>query len=263
MVSLVSAKGSPGVTTTAAALTTVAVCTGQTAAWVELDPSGGSGWVRARPSCPESEPTLSDVARDLREAEPGVGDWVGQAVAAPKGVPAVLAPSSPLAASTVIAEGPDRWAAALRAPGTVVVDAGRWDHRQPTAPRIAGSDVVAVVCRSTVESVEHVRHWLAGLREVARCPVVAVVVGTRPYRGDEVAVATGLPLAGVVEWRRADVGALWARGASKQVLRSWLGRSASQALAGTLGAAARPRRGSSLVEAVRGGGGDMARRMRP
>jgi hypothetical protein len=165
-----------------------------------------------------------------------------------------------VAASTVVAEGPDRWAVALRAPGVVVIDAGRWDCRQGTAPRIAGSDVVAVVCRSTVESVEYVRHWIGQVRETARCPVVAIVVGTRPYSGDEVAAATGLPLAGVVEWRRADVGALWVRGASKQVLRSWLGRSASQALAGTLDAAAIPKRGTSLAEAVRMGSGDLGRR---
>jgi hypothetical protein len=133
----------------------------------------------------------------------------------------------------------------------VVVDAGRWDPRQQTASRIVGSDVVAAVCRSTVEGVEHVRHWVAELRQVARCPIVVVVVGTRPYGGGDVAAATGLTLAGVIEWRRSDVGALWARGASKHLLRSWLGRSASRTMAGIVDAAARPAGGSRLAERVR------------
>jgi hypothetical protein len=251
VISLVSAKGSPGVTTTAATLTTVAVCTGQPSWWVELDPSGGSGWVRARQSCPQSEPTLADVARDLRETGASAVGWMELADSAPPGVPSVLAPSAPRAAASVIAEGPDTWAASLRAPGTVVVDAGRWSPRQQTASRIVGSDVVAAVCRSTVEGVEHVRHWVAELREVARCPVMVVVVGTHPYGAGDVAAATGLSLAGVMEWRRSDVGALWARGASKNLLRSWLGRSASHTLSGLVDAATQPTAGSRLAERVR------------
>lgn len=251
VVSLVSAKGSPGVTTAAAALVATAVAGGERAWWVELDPSGGSGWIRTRASCPSSEPMLPELARELR-GDRAVADWTEMAVPAPPGVPAVMAPSSDVAASTVIGEGPEHWAGALRAEGLVVVDAGRWDRRQPAAARIVGSDVVGVVCRSTMESVEHVRHWVAGLREAARCPVLVIVVGTRPYAPVEVADAARLPLAGEIEWRRNDVAALWARGASgRQVASSWLGRSASRTLTEVLGALpARPAASASLAALV-------------
>lgn len=233
-------------------MATTAVCAGEQACWVELDPSGGSGWLRTRASCPASESTLAELTRDLREGRT-TGEWAALAVAAPPGVPAILAPSSEVAASTVIGEGPGRWADALQEPGLVVVDCGRWDRRQPTAARIAGSDVVAVVCRSTVESVEHVRHWVDGLRDVARCPVLVVVVGRRPYRGEEVADAVQLELAGEIDWRRNDVAALWARGArGRQVASSWLGRSASRTLAGIRGVVA-DRAGTGLATRVQGG----------
>ena len=245
VVSLVSAKGSPGVTTVAAALAAAAVCADEPALWVELDPSGGSGWIRARAACPGTEPTLPDVARDLRTGHPGL-DWVNLAVEGPPGVPAVLAPSAARAASTVIGEGPRPWAHHLHSAGTVVVDCGRWDRTQPTAARIAGSDLVGVVCRSTLEGVEHVRHWLGEVRDSARCRVGVVVVGTGPYAGEQVAEAVGVPLLGVIEWRHADVGVLWARGASKPLVRSWLGRSAARTLASVAQATA-DRRGAAVV----------------
>lgn len=258
VVSLVSAKGSPGVTTAAAALATMAVAGGERAWWVELDPSGGSGWIRTRPSCPTSEPTLAELAQDLRDGT-SVADWTAMTVPAPPGVPAVLAPSSDVAASTVIGEGPERWATALRTDGLVVIDAGRWNPRQPTADRIAGSDLVGVVCRSTVESVEHVRHWIASLRESARCPVLAIVVGTRPYPPAEVADAVRLPLAGEIEWRRNDVGALWAKGASRrQIAGTWLGRSASRTVTGLLSALPTRPTGAPLAALMRTSGRDLS-----
>lgn len=233
VISLVSAKGSPGVTTTAAVLAATGSGLDQPVCWVELDPSGGSGWLRSRASCQDSAPTLAEVARELREVRAEVG-WAAMASIGPPGVRSVLAPTSELATSSVIAEGPDRWAGSLVTDGVVVVDAGRWDRRQALADRIGGSNVVGVVCRATVESVEHTRHWVAGLRSQVDCPVTAVVVGSRPYSGAEVADALALPLAGVVEWRPSDVTALWSRGATRPVLRSWLGRSAAQTLAGLL-----------------------------
>lgn len=239
VVSLVSAKGSPGVTTVAAALATAAVSGGQWACWVELDPSGGSGWLRSRASCPTSGPTLAELACDVRDAK--AVNWAAVVTRAPPDVPAVLAPSSEVAASAVISAGPGRWAEAIRPAGLVLLDAGRWASRQSTASRIVGSDIVGVVCRSTVEGVEHARHWVPSLRETARCPVVVIVVGTKPYRAEEVAGALRVPLGGVLQWRSADVGGLWARGAKrKQVAGSWLGRSAAATLAGVLQAAAPP-----------------------
>jgi hypothetical protein len=113
-----------------------------------------------------------------------------------------------------------------------VVDAGRWDPRGATARRIAGADVVGVVCRATAPSVEHTRRLVDAVRGTARCPVVVVVVGARPYPGDEIAAAVDAALAGVLAWDPRGVTAMWARGERARGRQSWLARSASETLEG-------------------------------
>jgi hypothetical protein len=62
--------------------------------------------------------------------------------------------------------------------------------------------------------------------------VAVVVVGARPYPGDEIAAALDAPLAGVVAWDPRGVTAMWARGERGRGRRSWLARSASAVLVG-------------------------------
>jgi Flp pilus assembly CpaE family ATPase len=177
VIALVSAKGSPGVTTAAAALTAAASLVGD-ALLVELDPSGGDVQILTGL---EEEPGVVLAAAELRRnvSARAVEDHVS---IAPPEVPALLAPTAELMASSVIASVIDRWRPALRAyGGTVVVDAGRWDAAQATARRVTVGDLVVVVCRPSVASVEHARHIVDRLRAAARRPVVALVVGTRPY----------------------------------------------------------------------------------
>jgi len=64
------------------------------------------------------------------------------------------------------------------------------------------------------------------LRAVARCPLAVVVVGTRPYAGEDVAAALDVPLAGVMAWDPRGVAALWAPARRLGRARSWLSRSA-------------------------------------
>jgi hypothetical protein len=229
VLSFVSAKGSPGVTTTAAALAAAAIGGGYRAAWVELDPAGGSGWVQARGTGQRSQPTLGELARVMREGQVG-GDWLRFAIESPPGVPAILAPPGRPAATTVIAQGAGRWADTLAQAGILVmVDGGRWDG-DPEAAAVTGADVVVLVCRSTLESVEHALRLVGQLEAAVRCPVVAIVVGAKPYGGAAVASALGVPLAGVMEWRRRDVAAFWTNGGTRTVLV----RSAGRVLAGLL-----------------------------
>jgi hypothetical protein len=230
VLALVSAKGSPGVTTTAAALGAAAASHGETPLLVELDPSGGD----VAMLCDRvGEAALVALAEELRHGTPAADTVLAQAIAAPPGVPAVLAPSGANEASGVIASLDDRWLLALRgSAATVVVDAGRWEPRGSAARRIVGADVVGVVCRATAPSVEHARRSMDALRGTARCPVAMVVVGGRPYPGEEVAAALDVPLAGVLAWDPRGVTSMWARGEGGRGRRSWLARSATAVLDG-------------------------------
>lgn len=225
---LVSAKGSPGVTTAAAALAAVSASVGRSML-VELDPSGGSVQVLTGRSV---VPGVVDAAAQLRR-QISAAAIEAHTTLLPDGVPALLAPSSGPATESVISSVGDRWLAALReCDADVVVDAGRWEPSQMTARRIFGADLVVVVCRPTVASVEHTRQMLGRLRERAQRPVAAIVVGDRPYAPEEVAAHLDAPLAGVVAWDPRGVANLWNGGVSRGWLRAKLARSASMSLAG-------------------------------
>jgi hypothetical protein len=252
VLALVSAKGSPGVTTTAAALAAAAVDTGVDALLVELDPSGGD---MAMLSDRVGEGALVSLAEALRHDTSDPGVIRDDATSGPAGVPAVLAPAGASEASGVIGSLGDRWLPALReAAVTVVVDAGRWEPRSPTARRIAGADVVGVVCRATAPGVEHTRRLVDAIRGVARCPLALLVVGACPYPGEEIAAVLDVPLAGVLAWDPRGVTGMWVRGERGRGRRSWLARSAAPALAG-LQAQAPPRPAGAHLAPERALGG--------
>jgi Flp pilus assembly CpaE family ATPase len=229
-VALVSAKGSPGVTTATAALAAVAAGVGVgPALMAELDPSGGSVQVLTGTM---AVPGLVDAAGRLRR-ETTRSAIEENTTMLPPGVPTLLAPASSSIAESVIESAGTRWLAALRAVAPeVFVDAGRWEAHGRASSRIVGADLVALVCRPTVAGVEHARHLAPHLADLARRPVAVVVVGDRPYAPAEVASHLDLPLAGTVAWDPRGVTNLWAEGASKRWLRSMLARSAASTLAG-------------------------------
>lgn len=220
---LVAAKGSPGVTTAAAALAAVATTSGR-AILAELDPAGGSiGVLTGQPAVVG----LVDAATLLRRttSAAAVDD---NATMTPHGVATLLAPSSGAVAESVIASIADRWVPALRAAALdVIVDGGRWEPSQTTARRVFGADLVVVVVRPTVASVEATRHIVDRVREVARRPAAALVVGGKPYRPEEVAHHLDLPLAGAIAWDPRGATNLWAGGVSRTWMRSMLARSAA------------------------------------
>ena len=230
VVTLVSAKGSPGVTTAAAAL--AAAATADTAALlVELDPAGGDLQILTGVA---EDPGVVGAAGELRrDVSPAA---IGRhTTVAPPGLPALLAPTAGTMAASVIGSVLDRWGPALRQHGgTVVVDAGRWDATQITARRAGVGDVVAVVCRPTLAGVQHTRQMVDRLRDVARRPVVAVVVGSRPYAPAEVAAELDVPLAGAIAWDPRGASTLWAKGITRSWGRTWLAASAATTLNGLL-----------------------------
>jgi Flp pilus assembly CpaE family ATPase len=225
---LVSAKGSPGVTTTAAALAAVAT-TGGRPLLAELDPSGGSVQVLA--GSPAGVGLMEAAGQLRREASPSAID--DNLTVLPAGVPTLLAPAAGAVAESVIDSVGGRWVPTLRSCALdVFVDAGRWEPSQRTALRVVGADLLVVVCRPTVAGVEHTRHLLDRLREIARRPAAAVVVGDRPYPPEQVAGFLDVPLAGQIAWDARGATSLWAHGVTRVWLRSQLARSAVATLAG-------------------------------
>jgi Flp pilus assembly CpaE family ATPase len=225
---MVSAKGSPGVTTAAAALAAVATNAGG-ALLAELDPSGGSVQVLTSESAVAGLVDAAGVLR--RQATPEAFD--GNASELPVGMRTVLAPPSGPIAESVINSAGDRWMPALaRCAPDVVVDGGRWEPSQRTSRRIGGADVVALVCRPTIPGVESARLILERLRDEAKRPLAVVVVGDQPYSPQQVAAHLDLPLAGTISWDPRGATTLWTDGLTKRWLRSPLARSAAVTLAG-------------------------------
>ena len=215
---LVSAKGSPGVTTLALGAAAI-----MDAIAIELDPSGGDVecWLG-----PVGEPGLIRVAGALRHTADPSGVLAEHAVEAHPGLRVVLAPTGgEQAASTLMAIG-NRLAGALRgADGSVVLDGGRWSRTQPTAGRLAGCDVVAVALTPTLGGVAHSRGVVAALRDSFGMPIVAVLVGDRGYSAQEIAGELDVPVVGSIAWDPSGAHALVTAGASRWWRRSAHGRS--------------------------------------
>jgi Flp pilus assembly CpaE family ATPase len=233
---LVAAKGSPGVTTSATALAAVATTSGRSIL-AELDPSGGSiSVLTGQPSVVG----LVDAATLLRRVTSAAA-IDENATMLPHGVATLLAPNSGPVAESVIASIAERWVPALRAAALdVIVDAGRWEPSQTTARRILGADLMVVVVRPTVASVESTRHLVDRIREVAKRPAAALVVGGKPYPPEEVAAHLDMPLAGAIAWDPRGATNLWATGVSRSWMRTMLARSAAAAWSNLFDLAAPP-----------------------
>lgn len=218
-------------TTTALALAAVS-----SGVMVEVDPSGGSVdcWLGAT-----GEPGLIPVASALRRQAEATA-LVGLASEVVPGVRAIRAPTSgALAESTLVAIG-GRLAVALGGlEELVLLDAGRWSRSQPTANRVGGCDVVAVVCSPTIEGVESAR-WLITQVTTVGDRVCLVLVGDRPYGIGEVAEVVGVPVAGALAWDQRGLARLLDGGVSTGWARTALGRSARSLLDRLVGLAAPP-----------------------
>jgi len=229
LITLISAKGSPGVTTTAAALAAVGAeqrgleGRSQQLDLVELDPSGGDV---------ESLTDVTGEAGLLRAvADLSIGSLVDSTVEAPPGVRSLLAPMSGFEAASTVEAGLGRWSTTLaELDATVVIDAGRWEALHVLGSRIDGADVVAVVCRPDARGIEHARHLVVRVRSLGM-PVVLVTVGDRPYSLDEIASSLDIRAGGTIAWDPGGAAALWQDGVAaerrlKRWSRSWLARSA-------------------------------------
>lgn len=220
---MVSAKGSPGVTTAAMVL---AACAGPEGLLVEFDPSGGSieCWTESL-----GEPGLVRIASALRRTvDPSALDL--GTVEVPPGTRSILAPASgSLAESTIAAIGDRLVAAVAEVESTVIIDAGRWGRTQATAGRIGGCDLVLVACRPSLAGIEAARALIDPLRAFTS-DVALLLVGDSPYGAAEIAAATHVPVVGTLPWDGRSVNALITSGATRAWTKSGLARSARSIL---------------------------------
>lgn len=231
---LVSAKGSPGVTTTAMALTAASTIEARSAAraaeplLVELDPAGGDVELLTGAWGPPGMPRVGAGLRHGVDAD----KIRSRAVEVVPGVRAILSEAGGRAAESTLAACTDQVGPALAGLEELVwADAGRWAQSQRTARRLWGASLVVVVCHPTPAAVTHVESLLEELRNLLPAPLAVAVVGDKPYRvADVQAALPGVPVVGPIRWSREGVRALVTGGAGWRWQHSLLGRSAVDTL---------------------------------
>lgn len=218
LICLVSASGSPGVTTTALGL---ALTWGRPVVLVEADPTGGSavmaGYLRGTATPPDS---LIDLA--LAHREDRLVAALAQARVALPNSTATLVPGTrshdqagSLAALweplTLALKGLERTGQ------DVVVDAGRLGLAGSPTPLLFGADLTLLVVRSNLVALAGARSWAQTLREhfdqLGSSSLGLLVIGEGdPYGAREISKVLRVPVLACVGWDPATAAVL-SRGA--------------------------------------------------
>jgi MinD-like ATPase involved in chromosome partitioning or flagellar assembly len=180
LVAFGSAKGAPGVTTTARVLASI---------WpaevvlVDADPAGGDLSLLARTvdrGALDPERGLLSLAADARRGlvEGGIGEHLQQIEG---GLNVLCGVSYPEQMTGIAPVWPALAGALANVRGAdVLVDCGRVVASSPVMPAVLSADVLVLVARPQLESFAHVRErlrWLAHLQDTtARVPAVGVVL---------------------------------------------------------------------------------------
>ena len=225
MWALVSAKGSPWVTTFG--LAAVAALDPGEGLLAELDPAGGDIAIRAH-SAYEAPGLMALAAAGRRGMTPELIAEFERSIG--PGLAVLLGPTDGAQATAALAStGPIVAGALAGRPGTVFADCGRYSPSSPAAPVLAASEATVLVLRPEPGEVEHARCLLPTLRTVAR-DVVVVVAGRKPCKASEVAELLGVEVVGVIEHdARTAMGLAQAR-SLKGLRRTPLVRSAATVL---------------------------------
>lgn len=197
---LVSASGSPGVTTTVLGL---AMTWPRPVTVVEADPTGGSSMLAGFFKGTIDQPGLLQLVVAHRQGL--LASSLPGLLLPIEGTGARLLAGIRSHDQSVGTEG--LWPALLGAlrdlGGTgqdVIVDAGRLGLAGSPMPLVTGSDAIAVLVGSSLPAVAGARSWAATLSDRVASVLGVVVVGEgRPYSTREVAGALGLPSWGAVE----------------------------------------------------------------
>lgn len=250
LVTLVSAAGSPGVTSTALGL---ALHWPRPVVLVEADPSGGSGLLAGFFRGQLDQPGLVDLVIAHRS------DLLADAL------PRLLFPLEGSQASVLFGARSHEQAAGVAAlwppllevlsdldpTGTdVIVDGGRLIPGWPR-PLVNGADVTLLVVDSDLPSLAAARSWAATLlaEETPGHATRLLVVGEgRPYSAREVARTLGVPVLASLEWA-PGLARVYSHGQPPPVPSWWrrLGRGAD--------AASRAFQGSAYVRSLQAAAG--------
>jgi hypothetical protein len=204
LVSMVSVKGAPGVTTLALGL--AARWPRGEAVVVEADPAGGDLSPRFGVAHDPGLATMALAARHAGRA-PNPAAWLRRL---PCGVEAVLAAAG-AAASASLAALESRGGDLLRTLGagrSVMVDAGRWWPDSPAMPLVAACDLVLLVARPRLDDIRQCRDRVPVLAQPGRDVRLVLVGEPKLWPASEIASAVGLPLAAVVPFDRHGAGVL-------------------------------------------------------
>ena len=207
LITLTSASGAPGVTTTAVGL---ALCWPRPVLLVEADPTGGSaiaaGYLRGAAAPTDSLIDLAFAHRDgaLLEAIPSVTTTIPDTAV-------TLIPGTRAHGQARSLTG--LWeplASALRSLDAlgqdVIVDAGRLGLSGSPEPLIHGADLALLVTRCDLVALSGARSWAQTLRagfeeQGAAAAVELLLVGEgRPYSTREVATVLSLPVTAALAW---------------------------------------------------------------
>lgn len=230
VVALASAKGSPGVTTTAIALAARWPSPRQ-AVVMELDPAGGDigAWFGL-----SGEPGVGSLAAGSRRGV-AAGSLLDHCQHLPGGLRVVVGPPGAEQARRAVAMLAPTLPSASHGGEDVDVlaDCGRLDEGSPATDVVRHADVAVLVSRADVAALGHLAALVAAL--LPACQSLGVLmVGRGPYPPAEVSEAIGTDVVGVLPYD-ADGAALVAAGrqVSRAGRRSLLLRSAAD-LAGVV-----------------------------
>jgi hypothetical protein len=211
LIVLVSAKGSPGVTTAALAL---AASWPRTVAVVDADPSGGDFTAGiGRGTWPPGS-TLLELAAAARTT-PVADAFRRLVVRAGDHAPLALAGigSAAQAATLPWAELADGFRAIED--GDVLCDGGRYVHVEGNGELLHGADRVVLVTLSNLRAVRATARLVDLLQQDVLAgrdaPALLVVDPGRPYAAANIAAACGLPLLGTLP-DDPDTAAVWSEG---------------------------------------------------
>jgi len=212
---LVSAHGSPGVTTTALVLASVWP-TDEHPVVVEADPFGGV--ISARFGLAD-KPGLVSLAAAARAGGDVALVW-DHAQRLPGGLPVLVAPPSADQTNAAVGDLASALVGWAVSDGlAVVADCGRLSVSLQLPPLLVDADRVLVLCRPAVDQLrpaaDRIRSLLA-----AGVSTRLLLVGDTPYGADEVASSLDLPVVGTVAFDPTGAAAL-----AGQVGRRSLGRS--------------------------------------
>lgn len=224
VVTMFGVKQSPGATTLAVALGTLAAAAAPPLL-IEADPAGGD--LAARAGLALDPGILSLAAAGRRGLSSELLDAHAQTLA--NGTQVLVAPSSPEHAHAAVSGLARSMGLVIRdRPGLTIVDIGRWDSRSAATELLHAADVVLVCFRPTVEGVEHLRTRASALQ--GDPSVLPVMIGERPYSASEVEEALDIPYVHVI----ADDARGAAAVGSGAPLDRWLRRSALMRSAASL-----------------------------